>query len=299
MFSLLINMSADGLKDWKEKCDSKQQADLEAKRAEIQQNITAQLQVELKRTESINERLVVQQKQLERTANTTSSILKESRRASDLFSLNDVDSFTFAFSFSINDPFVKAYRKRAMKTKFPGSKEDELFTDHYLITTRRGDDLWPQEKIASEAVLARAVSTDFLVVEFMKSHEATYSLVADFDCSPEESDLVYRMPNRWESYIGREELTFYCSGSGADIKVVDNDRTYKTSQDFNGAVVSVSAPSAAQNAKFDYPLDWINFKTKSGLTFRSKSVANCREDKKSIAPIGTYSQLCVTTLRLD
>src|ERR1700731_2662952 len=93
LFSLLINMSADGLKDWKEKCDSEQQAELEAKQAELQRNITTQLQTELKTTESINEQLAAQQNQLEHTANTTSSILKETRRASDLFSLNDVRWF--------------------------------------------------------------------------------------------------------------------------------------------------------------------------------------------------------------
>jgi hypothetical protein len=161
LFSLLINMSADGLKDWKEKCDSKQQTELEAKRAEIQRNITTQLQTELKKTETINEQLTAQQNQLEKTVATTSSILKETRRASDLFSLNDVRWFIVGFSFSINDPFVKPYTKRVIKTKFPNSKEGELFTENYLITIHEGDDLWPQKNISSEAVLTKTVSTEF------------------------------------------------------------------------------------------------------------------------------------------
>ncbi len=95
LFSIVLTMSSDEYKDYEDKIASKQRDDRETEIARLAEDTVNKLRVELQKTEAINGDLSETRKTLNKTADTTASVLNETKRAAEAFNLNDRFEVTF------------------------------------------------------------------------------------------------------------------------------------------------------------------------------------------------------------
>jgi hypothetical protein len=290
LFSVLITVSSDGLKDIRDQKKAEQDATRQAQAASDERFVTQSLQQQLNDTKALNEQLKNARTKLDQTANTAASTLNAALRSVDPFVPDDVVSFVASFDIALDQSPVEAYLER-VKTNKPGSREE-------IYPPGAGNDTefkvespgYPNDRIAAEEPLADLVKTSTIKVSVRKQGERPISYTADLQCDPSKSLVYYHGANTQKA---KDSMGWLCLGT----KIEWNDSTgsIRSYRDLVGADATVEASGFFSFPWLKYSMDEIIFSTKTGREFK---VVRSRKCKLVNDMLSLYSQVCPGVLSI-
>ena len=250
--SLLMNVFSDGIKDYREHVKEGKDKAGQILADKETQDTAATLATQLTRTETINTQLDAARHDLSKTANTTASVLNETRRVSDPF----VGTTGFRLYFDLMVPgdqlLVKSYLERIthehwLRGELPTyplfvSLSSAGIPVYGLLSSTPGSPHFPDSHRPSEERLAAHINISEVVITFERGSgfpgwymDSRQRLKAIAECRV--SSLDYHMPRPSpHAKVGAIHLDFECE----DVIWQNNDDSRIDSyQDFNHAVVGV------------------------------------------------------------
>lgn len=210
LFSIFLNVSADGVKDIKERKEAK------AARAIQDKAVSDELtMLELTRD----------------TVAKTASVLDETRRNADPFAQSDGFELDMEVLIPVDQELVKPYAER-VRTPRPNDAGPVFVESNSRIA--------PDEHRATEEVMARLVSdgtVGMIVASFRKKGEKdrNHTLALQGDCRPENIKLIIPLHPLQDS---RDFIKFVCHTHRVDWH--DHDGGFRSYVDFDNSDISVS-----------------------------------------------------------
>ena len=242
LFSILINISSDALKDIRDRKAAQGEIANRQKTAEIEAGIVNGLTDELKKTEMINTQLGAARADLSKTATSSASTLAQTRRLADPFAPSDDFSFWVRMDIPTNQPLVKSYTYRVFKRLGPNGKFPDSFG---------GYEDFPDPHNPSEADLATLVASGEIYFQFRRKAAARDEdryleaqgefvkrdeLYYKHNSSKPTQDYLWvqhtTRPIRWRDYSGG--FRSYLDFEGASVLV------YLTREDYTGTKVNLN-----------------------------------------------------------
>jgi len=176
LFSILLNVSSDGLKDIRDRATAKVHDERQKEVADETRQSAASLETELTATKAINAQLSETNTTLRTTTKDTETILSATQRAANPFVRTDRFEAFLGAAIPIDQPLVQPYVERIRKSN-----------PAYILV---GSSDFPDSKQSSEATLAGLASTGRFVVTYVKGNQGGVLIVTG-NCNLQTNRLTY------------------------------------------------------------------------------------------------------------